>query len=68
MDDPSSFSASLSSLSLRLVSCCLFSPSSSHGTDAEERKHVQKSETIAKHRLLIRKFSEGAEDKIDTSR
>ncbi len=39
-----------------------------YGTDAEGKKHVQKSETIAKHRLLVRKFSEGAEDKIDTGR
>jgi hypothetical protein len=37
------------------------------GTDAEGKKYVQNSQSIAKIRLLVRRFSEGAEDRIDTS-
>jgi hypothetical protein len=36
--------------------------------DAEGKEQWEKSETIANHRLLVLRFSGGAENSIDTSR
>ncbi len=38
------------------------------GTDAKKKKYAQKSESIAKIRLLVLRLSGGAENIIDTSR